>query len=107
MTASPWFSAAMVIGALVALSAVASMPIVRAAPLPDGATASGGVLHQPADCSDTREEHERCIPRGPGSPTRPGVPVFPPVTPPEELPKFIWGRAKATLHIKDDDQDVT
>lgn len=26
---------------------------------------------------------------------------------PEELPKFIWGRAKATLLIHDENQDVT
>lgn len=118
MTISPGFRDAMVIVSLFAISAVAFAPIARAAPLPDGMTASGGVVPQPAECSDARKEDERCVPRGPGFPTRPGRPVLPPVTPPappgespeiltEELPRFIGGKAQARLHITDDHQDVT
>ena len=113
------------------LSVVAVVPQARSAPLPGGATASGGVVPQSPNCSAGREEDEGCVPRGPGSPTSPGGPVLPPVTPPappsvtppitlpvgplvpppgippEELSNFIWGWAKATLHIHDENQDVT
>lgn len=123
MTTSPGFRGAMVIMALVAVSAVVSVPMASAAPLPEGATASGGVVPQSPNCSAGREEDEGCVPRGPGSPTRPGVPGLPPIPPitppvgppimpppgipPEELPGFIGGTAKATLHLTDDHQDVT
>lgn len=38
-------------------------------------------------------------------PVRP--PILPPGRPPEDLTKLIWGRADATLHIHDENQDVT
>ena len=120
MTTSPGFRGTMVSMALVVLSAVASIPITHASPPPESATASGGVVPQPADCSDAWKENERCVPRGSGTPTRPGEPVLPPgppitlpvgppAEPPEDLhsPQFIFGRAQATLHLTDDDQDVT
>ena len=116
-----------VIAAIVALSVVASVPMARAAPPANGGTASGVVVPQSANCSVGGQQDAHCLPGGPGSPARPSGPIHPPVPPPvtppgtlpitplapppgippKELPNFIWGRAKATLHIHDDDQDVT
>lgn len=107
----------MVILPLVAASASAFVPIAQAAPPPEAATASGGTVPQSGNCPAGREQDEHCLPGGLGSPARPGGPIRPPVMPPgippasqpadSEAPEKIVGWAEATLHIHDDDQDVT
>ena len=82
-------------------------------------TVSGGTVPQSGNCPAGRQQDEHCLPGGPGSPpVRPGGPVHPPVRPPpgippasqpadSEAPEKIVGWAEATLHIHDNDQDVT
>lgn len=135
MTRLFYLRAAKVIMVFVAMSVAASVTMTQAAPLPEGAAASGGVA-QSGNCSGGPQQDEHCLPGGPGSPagsnSTPTPPVTPPVPPPtmppvipparpsvtfpivpppgippEELPTFIWGRANATLHIHDENQDVT
>lgn len=134
MTVCACFQAVIFSMALVAVSAAVSVSTAQAASLSDGATASGGTVSQSGDCSGGRQQDEHCLPVGPGSPpVRPGGPIHPPVTPPvppsvtppvvppvtpppgrpqatrpqdPELPLYITGWAKATLHIHDDDHDV-
>ncbi len=120
----------MVIMAVVAMSVVASVAMAQAAPLSEGAAASGGVA-QSGNCPDVQQQGEHCLPGIPGSPagsnstptppvtppvqppTVPPVtpPAMPPVTlpivPPSGMPQFIHGWAIATFHIHDDDHDVT
>jgi hypothetical protein len=132
MTRLLCFRVAMVIMAVVAMSVAASVAMAQAAPLSEGAAASGGVA-QSGNCPGGQQQDEHCLPGGPGSPARPGGPIHPPVTPPvpppvtppvvppivpppgipsatrpqdPELPLYINGWAKATLHIHDDDRDV-
>ena len=106
--------------ALTAVSTAVSVPIVQAAP--------------PGNCPGGSQQEEHCLPGGPGSPPAgPGGPIHPPVTPPvpppgtppvvpptsppsgrpqatrpqdPELPLFVIGLAKATLHIYDADRDI-
>ena len=100
--------------------------MAHAAPLAEDATASGGVVPQPSNCPAGGQQDEHCLPGGLGSTARPGGPIHPPVTPPvtppptippsgrpqatrpqdPELPLIIFGWAKATFHIQDDDHDV-
>lgn len=124
MTTFPGFRAAFFIMALAAVSAAVSVPTAQSVPLSEGSPASGGTVPQSGTCPAGGQQDEHCLPGGPGSPpgsnSTPPPPVTPPTMPPvtfpivpppgiqpEELPKFIWGRAKAMLHIKDNDQDVT
>ena len=129
------FSLLPILFAFLAFSIFSSVVPAYAAPPPGYLAASGGVVPQSGNCSAARPDDQQCLPGGPGSPQGlggPGVPPSPPpVTPPTppatppvipiplvpgrqtgppphpRLPAFISGKARATLHIKDDIQDVT
>lgn len=103
--------------------------------LAEDLAASGGLVPQSGNCSAARPDDERCVPVGPQGSPQPGGPILPPTPPPvtppvppgtppvvpiplipgrqtgppahPHSPIAISGYAKATLHIKDDTQDVT
>jgi hypothetical protein len=128
MTASPWSRGMMVIMALVAVSTTPSVRMAQASPPSEVTTASGGTHTQSGNCPNGQQQDEHCLPGGPGSPpARPGgpihpsitPPVVPPIVPPPGIPSAVQpvdpeatgytdvvGWAKATLHVKDDSQDV-
>ena len=124
MAASCWFSALPVILALLASGTSFSVLTTHAASPPESATASGGVVPHSGNCSAARPDEEGCLPGGPQGGTQPAGPILPPTPPPvipiplvpgrqtgppahPHSPVAISGYAKATLHIKDDTQDVT
>ena len=117
MAIYPRLGASPELPALLILSTVFFALVARAAPAAENTPAFAEIAPRPADCSGPREEDPRCALRGPGSATRPVEPIMPPVTPPGFPPKgppvdlesapYIFGWAKASLHIKDENQDVT